>query len=170
MAKATPKHPNTGVNDIEALKASIHRPPIATILTDNRAEDNPIVEANDAFVALTGYPREEIVGRNCRFLGGADTEPEARAALRAAVNEGRPMIVELTNYRKDGTRFRNAVMLAPVLDQEGRAAMFIGSQVDADGGSGAGSGLRRTRAKELVAELAPRLRQTLELIASGYRN
>ena len=76
------------VQDLEGLKKSIHRTPIATIVTDNRAPDNPIVEANDAFVALTGYTVEEIVGRNCRFLAGRGTELEAQSVLRNAVVEG----------------------------------------------------------------------------------
>jgi PAS domain S-box-containing protein len=151
------------------LRASIHRTPIATIVTDNRAADNPIIEANDAFLALTGYSRSEIMGRNCRFLAGRGTESEAQSALREAVAAGSPAIVELTNYRKDGTPFRNAVMLAPVLDAEGSVSMFVGSQMDV-GAAGAGSGLRQTRARELVARLTPRLRQTLELMAMGYRN
>ena len=149
------------------LRASIHRTPIATIVTDNRDRDNPIVEANDAFLALTGYSRDEVVGRNCRFLAGLGTEPEAQAALREAVAAGRPAIVELTNYRKDGSPFRNAVMLAPVFDEQGAACMFIGSQMDVGDGAG---GLRQTRARNLVAKLTPRLRQTLELMAMSYRN
>ena len=151
------------------LRASIHRTPIATIVTDNRAPDNPIVEANDAFLALTGYSRAEVIGRNCRFLAGLGTEPEARAALRDAVANGRAAVVELTNYRKDGTRFRNAVMLAPVLDHDGSVSMFVGSQMDV-GATEQGGGLRQTRAQRLIAKLTPRLRQTLELMAMGYKN
>lgn len=127
------------------------------------------MEANEAFLELTGYRRDEIIGRNCRFLAGRGTEPEAQSLLRDAIAEGRPTIVELTNYRKDGTPFRNAVMLAPVLDPDGSVAMFVGSQMDV-GASGTGSGLRQTRARDLVANLTPRLRQTLELMAMGYRN
>ena len=155
--------------ECDALRTSIHRTPIATVVTDNRAPDNPIVEVNAAFLSLTGFPRSEVVGRNCRFLAGRGTEPEARAALRAAVTEGKPSIVELTNYRKDGTPFRNAVMLAPVHGEDGSVVMFIGSQMDV-GTGGVGSGLRQTRGRELVARLTPRLRQTLELMTMGYRN
>jgi PAS domain S-box-containing protein len=158
-----------GKDDSAALRRSICRTPIPTILTDNRAADNPIVEANDAFVVLTGYSRDEIVGRNCRFLAGRGTEPEAQSVLRRAVLEGKPAMVEITNYRKDGTPFRNAVMLAPVCDEDGSVSMFIGSQMDI-GANGAGDGLRRTRSRELVEQLTPRLRQTLELMAMGYRN
>ena len=157
------------VQDLEGLKKSIHRTPIATIVTDNRAPDNPIVEANDAFVALTGYTVEEIVGRNCRFLAGRGTELEAQSVLRNAVVEGKSAIVEITNYRKDGTPFRNAVMLAPICGDDGSVAMFIGSQMEIAAGD-EGNGLRRTRARELVSRLTPRLRQTLELMAMGYRN
>jgi PAS domain S-box-containing protein len=157
------------VQDLEGLRKSIHRTPIATIVTDNRAADNPIVEANDAFVALTGYALKEIVGRNCRFLAGRGTELEAQSVLRTAVVEGKSAIVEITNYRKDGTPFRNAVMLAPICGEDGSVAMFIGSQMEI-AASAAGNGLRRTRARELVSGLTPRLRQTLELMAMGYRN
>lgn len=151
---------------MKALRASIHRSPLATIVTDNHAADNPIVEANDAFVALTGYAHSEILGRNCRFLAGPGTEPEARSALRAAVAEGKSTIVELTNYRKDGTPFRNAVMLAPIFGEDGSATMFIGSQMEVP----MGAGTRGTQARMLVDRLTPRLRQTLELVAMGYRS
>lgn len=119
---------------------------MATIITDNCVPDNPIVEVNEAFLALTGYSKAEVVGRNCRFLAGRGTEAEAQSVLREAVSAGSPAIVELTNYRKDGTPFRNAVMLAPVHDARGTVAMFIGSQMDV-GIAGQGSGLRQTRAE-----------------------
>ena len=156
-------------HELETMRASIHQTPIATIVTDNRLHDNPIVEVNRAFEVLTGYGRDEIVGRNCRFLSGPGTEPEGRAALRAAVAQGRPTIVELMNYRKDGAPFRNAVMLAPILNTEGAVVMFIGSQMEVDRADSA-SGSRRAEAVELVSRLTPRQRQITELMASGYRN
>jgi hypothetical protein len=156
-------------DEFDSLRASIHETPIATIVTDNRLNDNPIVEVNTAFEILTGYSRDEIVGRNCRFLSGPGTDPEARAALRSAVAQGRPTLVELVNYRKDGRPFRNAVMLAPVLDANTKVAMFIGSQMEVDSAR-TESAPRRTKAIELVNTLTPRLRQTLELMATGYRN
>ena len=158
-----------GRDEALLLRQSIHRSPIATILTDHRLEDNPIVEANDAFVDLTGYSREEIIGRNCRFLAGRGTEAEAQSALRQAIKDGKTALVEITNYRKDGTAFRNAVMLAPIRDEDGAVSMFIGSQMDL-GTTSTGGGLRSTRARDLVTSLTPRLRQTLELVAMGYRN
>lgn len=159
----------TEEQELDTIRASIHHTPIASIVTDNRLEDNPIIDVNRAFEDLTGYRREEIVGRNCRFLSGPGTNPEARAELRSAVAQGRSTIVELINYRKDGSPFRNAVMLAPILDTEGQVAMFIGSQMEVDAADTA-SGLRRAKALELVGRLTPRLRQILGLMASGYRN
>lgn len=151
------------------LIASIHHSPIATIVTDNRLPDNPIVDANTAFSLLTGYEREAIVGRNCRLLAGPATEAEVQAAVRQAIARGEPVVAELINYRRDGTPFRNALMIAPVRDASGNVALFLGSQMDVDAGSGA-TGLRASRAKAAVSKLTPRLRQVLELMSVGYRN
>lgn len=155
-------------DELGELVASIDRTPIATVVTDNRLPDNPIVAVNEAFVALTGYPRDEAIGRNCRFLAGPATEPEASAALREAIAAGRAAVVELTNYRKDGTAFRNAVMVAPISGRTGQAELFIGSQMDV--GASAHSGLRLARARRLLSALSPRQRQVLQLMTAGYRN
>ena len=115
---------------LAALCASIAFTPVATIITDNRGGYNPIIKANAAFCELTGYLEHEVLGRNCRFLAGPETMPSESGALRDAVAAGRPALVTVTNYRKDGRRFLNAVMIAPVLDAEGRVAYFIGSQME----------------------------------------
>lgn len=153
----------------EGLLASIDHSPIASVITSARLPDNPIVAVNRAFSELTGYERDEIVGRNCRFLSGPDTEPDARATLRGAVAEGRPTLVELTNYRKDGTAFLNAVMIAPVIGEDGEVDYFLGSQMDAGAGP-ALSAPRRQQAERLVRKLTPRQLQVLEYMISGYRN
>lgn len=153
----------------EGLLASIEHSPIASVITDARLPDNPIVAVNRGFCELTGYDREEIVGRNCRFLAGPDTEPDARATLRRAVSEGQPALVELTNYRRDGSAFLNAVMIAPVMGEDGEVAYFLGSQMDVGAGSGL-SAPRRQRAEQLVRALTPRQFQVLEHMIAGYRN
>ena len=153
----------------EGLLASIDHSPIATVITDARLPDNPIVAVNRGFCELTGYEREEIVGRNCRFLAGPETEPAARTTLRQAVADGRPALVELTNYRKDGSKFLNAVMIAPVMGEDGTVAYFLGSQMDVGAGSGF-SVPRRQRAEALVRKLTPRQLQVLEHMIAGYRN
>ncbi|HEX8448044.1 MAG TPA: PAS domain-containing protein, partial [Allosphingosinicella sp.] len=128
--------PIGGLARSEGLLASIDHSPIASVITAARMADNPIVAVNGAFCELTGYDRDEIVGRNCRFLAGVGTEPAPREMLRRAVAEGRPALVEMTNYRKDGTAFLNAVMVAPVLGEDGELAYFLGSQMDVGSGPG----------------------------------
>lgn len=153
--------------EVDAIIASIAPTPIAAIVTDFRRPDNPIIAANDAFCALTGYTRDEIVGRNCRFLSGERTERAAQAALGEAVAAGRAALVELTNYRKDGTAFHNAVMIAPVRDSAGRVALFVGSQMEV---AGQGADARKAAARRKVDALTLRQRQVLAFMSAGYRN
>lgn len=139
---------------------------VAAVVTDPRLPDNPIVACNHAFIDLTGYARDEVLGRNCRFLRGARTEPAASAKLRAAVREGRPALVELTNYRRDGTTFRNAVMIAPLFDEAGDLRYFLGSQMPVEDARPS----RGERARERIEGLTRRQRQILEHLARGLLN
>lgn len=152
-----------------SLKTMIAASPIAAVISDPRLPDNPIVECNDAFSALTGYAPEEILGRNCRFLAGPGTEPELSEALRAAILERRPALVEILNYRKDGTPFRNAVLVAPIFGTEGNLEYFLGSQMEV-GETGEVVGARSARARAEIEALSPRQREVLKLMASGQLN
>jgi PAS domain S-box-containing protein len=154
----------------KALFASIELSPMATVITNPRLRDNPIVAVNRAFCLLTGYPREEIVGRNCRFLAGPETEASARAVLRHAIAAARPALTEILNYRRDGTRFRNAVMISPLFSPTGELAYFLGSQMEVVEAAQPSSTLRRQRAQELVDKLTLRQRQVLNEMALGRRN
>jgi len=139
---------------------------VAAVVSDPRLPDNPIVACNEAFIELTGYPREEILGRNCRFLRGERTEAEQTAMLREGVAASRPVMVELINYRKDGSAFRNAVMIAPLFDEKGDLAYFLGSQMAIDDSGDS----RHDRARALVDGLSRRQRQILEALAKGRLN
>ena len=139
---------------------------VAAVVSDPRLPDNPIVACNEAFIELTGYPREEILGRNCRFLRGERTEAEQTAMLREGVAASRPVMVELINYRKDGSAFRNAVMIAPLFDEKGDLAYFLGSQMAIDDSGDS----RHDRARALVEGLSRRQRQILEALAKGRLN
>ena len=154
----------------EKLFASIEQTPIATIITDPRLPDNPIVAVNEPFLALSGYTREEVMGRNCRFLAGPDTDQRGSALLAKATSDARPALTELVNYRRDGSSFRNAVMIAPLFGADGKVRYFIGSQMDvtADGETPAVD--RRRRAGEQVNGLTGRQRQVLREMTLGYRN
>ncbi|GHC97513.1 PAS domain-containing protein [Novosphingobium pokkalii] len=149
--------------------------PVAAVISNPRLPDNPIVECNAAFEALTGYERDEIIGRNCRFLRGPGTEPDLTEELRLGIREGRPVLVEIINYKKDGTPFRNAVMVAPIFDAQGELEYFLGSQVDVskaadlEAGNTLG-GARAQAARDAVALLSPRQREILVHMAAGKLN
>jgi PAS domain S-box-containing protein len=100
------------------------------VMTDARQPDNPIVLANKAFLDLTGYTAEEVLGKNCRFLQGASTSRSAIAEIRAALAEGREVNIELLNYRKDGAAFWNQLHISPIQDDDGRTAYHFASQID----------------------------------------
>ncbi|GFH15601.1 putative LOV domain-containing protein, partial [Haematococcus lacustris] len=99
-------------------------------ISDATLPDCPLVYVNDAFCCITGYGREEVLGRNCRFLQGPDTSLEAVAQLRAAVAERRATTVELVNYRKQGLKFWNRLSITPVFDEQGVLVLYIGVQSD----------------------------------------
>jgi PAS domain S-box-containing protein len=157
------------VPGVGQLLRSIQLSPIATLITDYRTEDNPIVGANSAFCELTGYLEHELIGRNCRLLGGPETEPEPKRILREAIASGHPALTELTNYKKDGTAFCNAVMIAPVKNAVGDITHFIGSQMEVQQGLRTDAA-RRQAAASLVASLTARQSQVLALMAQGLRN
>jgi PAS domain S-box-containing protein len=140
------------------------------VISNPRLPDNPIVECNAAFEALTGYSREEIVDRNCRFLAGPRTEPLLTAEIVSAVREKRPVLVEILNYKKDGTPFRNAVLVAPIFDENGELEYFLGSQMEvaADGTDIASE--RRSQARERLDALPKRQREVLIEMAAGKLN
>ncbi len=139
---------------------------VAAVVSDPRQPDNPIIACNKAFMQLTGYSREEILGRNCRFLRGEQTDPQQTAILREAVARRRPVMVELINYRKDGTAFRNAVMIAPLFDEKGDLSYFLGSQMAIDDSATS----RHERARARVDALSRRQLQILEALAKGRLN
>ena len=90
----------------------------------------PFIYANDAFTTLTGYPREMVLGRNCRFLQGPDTDPSDVAKLRQALRSGTDVSVVLRNYRKDGSQFWNEVSISPLLGPTGQVTHWVGTQIE----------------------------------------
>lgn len=157
----------TDSDDRLALLRSIRLSPIASIVTDARASDNPIIAANVHFERLSGYSEAELIGQNCRILAGPDTDPGHSAALGRAVATATPQLVVLVNYRKDGTRFLNAVMVAPVLGDDGRPLYFVGSQMEVHREHAGPAGVQ---ARERIATLTPRQQMVLRLMAQGLRN
>lgn len=100
------------------------------VITDISQPDNPIIYSSPEFERMTGYNAEEILGRNCRFLQGPDTDPETIHNLRQAVQESRQLTVEVLNYRKDGKSFWNELSISPVRDAHGRLTNYVGISTD----------------------------------------
>ena len=110
--------------------AAIEMTRMPMVLTDPNQPDNPIVFVNRAFLDLTLYREEEVLGRNCRLLQGEQTDPATVAELRAAVHEGRAVAVDILNYKADGRPFWNGLFTGPVFDAEGKLLYWFASQMD----------------------------------------
>jgi PAS domain S-box-containing protein len=132
--------------------AAFERTRMPMVVTDPALPDNPIIFANGAFLELTGYAEAEVLGRNCRFLQGPETDLETVAEIRQAIAAGEDITTELLNYRRDGSAFWNRLFISPVRDPDGRIRHFFASQVDVT---------RRQDAERAEAELR-RLNETLE--------
>jgi len=114
----------------DPFAAAVRATRMPMVITDPRQPDNPIIFCNQAFQDVTGYERDEIIGRNCRFLQGPDTDPAVVARLRAAIDAGHDAEADLLNYRKDGSTFWNALYLSPVRDDAGELLFFFASQLN----------------------------------------
>jgi PAS domain S-box-containing protein len=120
-----------GLTDRSALALiAVERTRMPMIVSDPTQPDSPIVLANGAFLQLTGYTAEEVIGRNCRFLQGPRTDMAAVDEIRAGLAEDRVITVELLNYRKDGSAFWNELHISPIHDDQGRLRYHFASQMD----------------------------------------
>lgn len=174
------------LNGSDPFAAAVRDSRLAMVVTDATAADQPIVFVNGAFTELTGYSPEEVVGRNCRFMQGPETDPADIAHMRDVVAEERAELVDILNYRRDGTAFWNGIYLSPVRDAQGRTTLFFATQIDVTGRKQAEAALRhahdgleaavRARTADLEAALAQktallhevdhRVKNNLQLIVS----
>ena len=129
------------------------------IITDPNLPDNPIVFANRAFQEMCGYDARELLGRNCRFLQGSGTDPADVTKVRDAVAARRDVVVELVNYHRDGTPFRNELYISPVFDADGGLRYFFASQLDVT---------RFRTEEERLAENEARYQALFEAVDAGF--
>ncbi len=146
---ATPPH--DARHDIFFAAVKTTRMPM--IVTDPHQPDNPVIFCNDAFTFMTGYSEDEIVGTNCRFLQGPETDREAIAQVRAAIANQEEVSVEVLNYRKNGSTFWNALFVSPVFDPAGKLLYFFGSQLDISRRREAEEALHEAQKMEAVGKL-----------------
>ncbi|KAG8657685.1 phototropin-2 isoform X1 [Manihot esculenta] len=136
------------------------------VITDPRLPDNPIIFASDSFLELTEYTREEILGRNCRFLQGPETDQATVSKIRDAIREQREITVQLINYTKSGKKFWNLFHLQPMRDQKGELQYFIGVQLD---GSDHVEPLRNRLSEKTELQSAKLVKATAENVDEAVR-
>jgi PAS domain S-box-containing protein len=110
--------------------AAIEMTRMPMVVTDPNQPDNPIAFVNRAFLDLTGYREEQVLGRNCRFLQGEQTDPHTVEEIRGALREQRAVAVDILNYKADGRPFWNGLFIGPVFDEAGKLLYFFASQMD----------------------------------------
>ncbi|PRY95615.1 PAS domain S-box-containing protein [Hasllibacter halocynthiae] len=123
-----PKPALGAVIDEASADLAFSRATVSIVLTNPNVDDNPIVYINEAFEELTGYAKSAVVGRNCRFLQGPDTDPADVARIRDAIRAREEVAIDLLNYRADGEAFLNRLLLAPVFGEGGQVQYFLGLQ------------------------------------------
>ena len=125
----------------------------AMIVTDPGKSDNPIVFANQAFLDLTEFTLDEVLGRNCRFLQGEQTDKVTLQRVEEALTNQHEICVEVLNYRKDGTTFWNELFIAPLFNEHGKLVYFFASQLDVSRRRDAENGLRYAQNMEALGQL-----------------
>ena len=151
--------------------------PVPMVLADPRQPDCPLVYVNDAFLRVTGYQRDAVLGRNCRFLQGENTRRQDRAEIARALAERRQVTLDITNYRADGSRFVNRLMILPLSDEAGTGAgtgdeaapprYFLGVQMVRDGDTSYAD--RAAELDDRLRELQHRVKNHLALILAMIR-
>ena len=116
--------------DTDFMRSLLERDEVemSVLFSDPSLPDNPVIYVSDAFEAQTGYTADEVIGRNCRFLQGPETNAHAVQAIRSALRAQTIFTIDLLNYRKDGTSFLNRLRIRPIYDADGGLMYFAGAQ------------------------------------------
>ncbi|WP_242691755.1 PAS domain-containing sensor histidine kinase [Desertivirga arenae] len=157
-----------GEQELELMRKALDASITGVIITNNLLEDNPIIYCNAAFERMTGYVRNEVIGRNCRFLQKEDRRQEARQKIKDAIENGEACIVEIRNYKKNGNFFWNELYVTPIKDANGVVTHFIGIQNDISPRRKAKEDLERVQrdTDRLVMERTRELRESEEYLLS----
>lgn len=115
---------------LQLMERALNSSSNGIVITDATLADNPILYVNPSFERITGYGRDEVIGKNCRFLQGRDRHQPALDELKIAIEEGRKCQVVMRNYRKNGTFFWNQLSLSPVYNSRRHLTHFVGIITD----------------------------------------
>lgn len=148
------------LKDKEALEG-FSRMRLSMVITNPAIEDNPIVYVNDAFERTTGFARTAAIGRNCRFLQGEDTDKAAVDRIRAAIAAGEDITMDITNYRSNGEKFLNRLIISTIPDSTGKPLYFLGIQREMGGNERDGS---YPDSEQEIGAIMARVRQDLSLV------
>ncbi len=134
---------------------------MAMVFTDAKASDNPIIFANDSYLSLTGYDREEVLGQSFNFLMAHGADAEALAQIEAQFQGNSDAHPEILHRRKDGSEFWAAISISPVRDESGDIVQYFASFFDLTKHKE-----DQARSKMLVDELNHRVKNTLATVQS----
>nr|AML77418.1 putative LOV domain-containing protein [Papaver rhoeas] len=153
-----------------ALHISLGRIKQSFVLTDPQLLNMPIVYASDAFLSMTGYNRHEVLGRNCRFLNGPDTDPKAIGQIKDSIQSSQACSVRILNYRKDRSSFWNFLHISPVRNASAKIAFYVCVQIEEAVKNGVTQGLSpETRQLGTVGAVKVAVR-TLSMTAGSSRS
>jgi len=158
-------------NHHDIFFAAVETTRMPMIVTDPHQPDNPIIFVNRAFERMTGYTRGELIGTNCRFLQGPETDRSTVDDVRSAIAEHREFAAEILNYRKDGSSFWNALFVSPVFNRSGDLVYFFGSQLDVSRRRDAEESLHQAQKMESLGQLTGGIAHdfnNLLQVISGY--
>ena len=158
----------------EVIGAALEAVPLAMVLTDPNQDDNPITYVNHAFEDITLYSSKFAVGRNCRFLQGERTDPEAVSRLRKGVEAEDDISVDILNYRADGSEFMNRLLVSPIRNEEGELVAFLGVQreitaKDSERDASSRSAAVRPIEDTMLAEVQHRVKNHLAMLVGMIR-
>ena len=117
--------------DLRIKSQALEESTVGITIADADQPDLPIVYANEGFTQITGYPKQRLLGDNCRFLQGEETDEATVTEIREAIESNTPIRTEILNYRADGTPFWNQLTIAPVTGTENEdVTHYVGIQDD----------------------------------------
>jgi adenylate cyclase len=166
---------NTVREAVKLRDRAIEASTVGIVIADATLPDMPLIYVNPAFEEITGYSAEDVLGTNCRFLQGKETQQPALNELRDAIKAGESCSVILRNYRKDGRRFWNELTISPIYDDLGVLTHFVGVQSDVSDRIQAEQALRQEKHKSdrlllniLPESIANQLKEARGTLAEQY--